>query len=159
MPARAGRGVLHARLGRREAAHADARETLRRDSKPFTIYQVAGIYALTSRQEPADRREAFRLLESALNRGFGLDLIDKDRDLDAIRDQPEFRQLVEAAQVAPLARHSAAGETASRLPAASAAPRIEIFGGWDAKNRLLVMASTLGWPNVQGGTCPTATRS
>ena len=61
---RAGRGVLHARLGRREAAHADARETLRTNSEPFTIYQVAGIYALTSRQEPADRREAFRLLES-----------------------------------------------------------------------------------------------
>ena len=50
-------------------------------------------------QEPADRREAFRLLESALNRGFGLNLIEQDRDLDAIRDQPEFRQLVEAARV------------------------------------------------------------
>jgi tetratricopeptide (TPR) repeat protein len=99
VPARAGRGVLHARLGRREAAHADARETLRTNSEPFTIYQVAGIYALTSRQEPADRREALRLLESSLNRGFGLDLIEKDRDLDAIRDQPEFRQLVEAARV------------------------------------------------------------
>jgi tetratricopeptide (TPR) repeat protein len=99
VPARAGRGVLHARLGRREAAHADARETLRTNSEPFTIYQVAGIYALTSRQEPADRREAFRLLESTLNRGFGLNLIEQDRDLDAIRDQPEFRQLVEAARV------------------------------------------------------------
>ena len=78
---------------------ADARETLRRNSEPFTIYQVAGIYALTSRQEPADRREAFHLLESTLNRGFGLNLIEQDRDLDAIRDQPEFRQLVEAARV------------------------------------------------------------
>ena len=29
VPARAGRGVLHARLGRREAAHADAREACR----------------------------------------------------------------------------------------------------------------------------------
>jgi eukaryotic-like serine/threonine-protein kinase len=98
VPARAGRGVLHARLGRREAAHADARETLRRNTEPFTIYQVAGIYALTSRQEPADRREAFRLLNTSLNQGFGLDQIDRDRDLDPIRDQPEFRQLVEAAR-------------------------------------------------------------
>jgi tetratricopeptide (TPR) repeat protein len=96
VPARSGRGVLLARLGRREAAHADARESLRRDSKPFTVYQVAGIYALTSRQDPDDRREAFRLLGSALDRGFGLDLLPKDRDLDAIRDEPEFRQLVEA---------------------------------------------------------------
>jgi serine/threonine protein kinase/tetratricopeptide (TPR) repeat protein len=99
VPARAGRGVLHARLGRREAAHADARETLRRNTEPFTIYQVAGVYALTSRQEPADRQEAFRLLNSTLNQGFGLDLIESDRDLDAIRDQPEFRQMVEAARL------------------------------------------------------------
>jgi len=98
VPARAGRGVLRARLGRREAAHADARETLRRDSKPFTVYQVAGIYALTSRQDQDDRREAFRLLGLALNQGFGLDLLDRDHDLDAIRDQPEFRRLVEAAR-------------------------------------------------------------
>jgi tetratricopeptide (TPR) repeat protein len=98
VPARAGRGVYHARLGRREAAHADARETLRRDPKPFTVYQVAGIYALTSRQHPEDRREAFRLLGSALSQRVGLDLIDTDRDLDAIRDQAEFRKLVEAAR-------------------------------------------------------------
>jgi eukaryotic-like serine/threonine-protein kinase len=96
--ARAGRGVLHARLGHREAAHADARESLQRDSKPFTVYQVAGIYALTSRQAPDDVREAFRLLESALNLGFGLDLLEKDRDLDPIREKPEFRRLVEAAR-------------------------------------------------------------
>ena len=98
VPARAGRGVLLARLGRREAAHADARESLRRNSTPMTVYQVAGIYALTSRQVPDDRREAFRLLGSALSQGFGLDLIPKDRDLESIRDQPEFRTLVEAAR-------------------------------------------------------------
>jgi tetratricopeptide (TPR) repeat protein len=98
VPARSGRGVLLARLGRREAAHDDARESLRRDSKPFTVYQVAGIYALTSRQHPDDRGEAFRLLQSALTQGVGLDLLPKDRDLDPIRDQPEFRQLVEAAR-------------------------------------------------------------
>ncbi len=98
VPARAARGVLLARLGRREAAHADARQTLRMDSKPFTVYQVAGAYAQTSRQEPDDRREAFRLLGSALSQGVGLDLIPKDRDLDPIRNEPEFRELVEAAR-------------------------------------------------------------
>ena len=70
----------------------------RRDRQPFTLYQVAGIYALTSRQEPEDRREAFRLLAAALREGTGLDLIDRDRDLDPIRKQPEFRSLVEAAR-------------------------------------------------------------
>jgi eukaryotic-like serine/threonine-protein kinase len=95
--ARAGRGVLHARLGHREAAHSDARESLQRDSKPFTVYQVAGIYALTSRQAPDDCREAFRLLGSALGQGFGLELIERDSDLDPIRDKPEFRRLIEEA--------------------------------------------------------------
>ena len=98
VPARAGRGVLLARLGRREAAHADARESLGRDPTPMIVYQVAGIYALTSRQVPDDRREAFRLLGSALSQGVGLDLIPTDRDLESIRDEPELRTLVEAAQ-------------------------------------------------------------
>jgi serine/threonine protein kinase/Tfp pilus assembly protein PilF len=98
VPARAARGVLRARLGRREAAHADAQESLRRDSKPSTVYQVAGIYAQTSRQVPDDRKEALRLLGSALSQGVGLRLIPEDRDLDPIRDRPEFRQLVEAAR-------------------------------------------------------------
>ena len=106
LPAIAGRGVLHARLGHREAAHADAREALRRDSKPFTTYQVAGIYALTSRQEPDDRGEAFRLLGSALERGTGLELLDRDPDLDAIRDQDEFRRMVETARARRDARTS-----------------------------------------------------
>jgi serine/threonine protein kinase/tetratricopeptide (TPR) repeat protein len=115
VPARAGRGVLHARLGRREAAHADARETLRRDTKPMTVYQVAGIYALTSRQDPDDRREAFRLLGSALSQGFGLDLLDRDRDLDPIRNQAEFGKLVEAARA-----HRAGGTPPAAKPRADA---------------------------------------
>jgi serine/threonine-protein kinase len=98
VPARASRGVLRARLGRRAAAHADARESLRRDSQPGVLYQVAGIYALTSREEPGDRREAFRLLSAALRRGAGLELLDKDSDLDPLRDQPEFHRLEEAAR-------------------------------------------------------------
>ena len=52
VPALAGRGVLHARLGHREAAHADAVQALENDETPYNIYQVAGIYALTSRQCP-----------------------------------------------------------------------------------------------------------
>jgi serine/threonine protein kinase/lipoprotein NlpI len=98
VPARAGRGVLLARLGRRDAAHADAREALQRDMQPFNVYQVAGIYALTSRGHPDDRQEALRLLASALRQGFGLELLDGDRDLDSVRELPEFRRVVEAAR-------------------------------------------------------------
>ena len=115
VPAIAGRGVLHARLGHRERALADARDALPRDKKPFNTYQVAGIFALTSRQKPDDRRQALSLLEAALNQGFGLDLLDKDRDLDPIRDQPEFRRIVDAARArrtnkaeSPTQKHAAA---------------------------------------------------
>jgi serine/threonine protein kinase/Tfp pilus assembly protein PilF len=93
VPARAGRGVLLARLGKRREALRDAEECLRLDSQPATLYQVAGIYALTSRQEPDDRQEALFLLASALRRGYGWGLIAIDTDLDPIRCDPEFERL------------------------------------------------------------------
>ena len=98
VPARTGRGVLLARLGQQDAARADADEALARDRKPATLYRVAGIFALTSRQNAADRDEAFRLLSSALRHGYGFELLDTDPDLDPLRDQAEFRRLVEAAR-------------------------------------------------------------
>ncbi len=115
-PAVAGRGVLYARIGRRAAAHADARVALTLDTKPFNVYQVAGIYALTSRQNPGDRLEALRLLEIALSQGFGLDLVEKDRDLDAIRDGLEFRQLVESARARRAAPRAAGEQRGRALP-------------------------------------------
>jgi tetratricopeptide (TPR) repeat protein len=98
VPARAGRGVLLARLGRREAALRDAEEALRLDTRPATRYQVAGIYALSSRQHADDRLEAFRLLSSALRSGYGFELLEADPDLEVVRRLPEFRRLVAAAQ-------------------------------------------------------------
>jgi eukaryotic-like serine/threonine-protein kinase len=98
VPALAGRGVLKARLHDRQAAHKDADEALARDFGPATQYQVAGIFALTSQQEGADRSEALRYLSSALRKGVGFDYLEQDRDLDPIRERPEFRQLVSAAR-------------------------------------------------------------
>jgi serine/threonine protein kinase/tetratricopeptide (TPR) repeat protein len=97
-PVRSGRGVYLARLGRRESALIDARESLRLVHESEVTYQVAGIYALTSRQVPADGAEALRLLQLALQQGFGTDLIERDSDLDPIRSLPEFRRLAEAAK-------------------------------------------------------------
>ncbi|HEV3116028.1 MAG TPA: protein kinase [Gemmataceae bacterium] len=106
VPARAGRGVLRARLQQRKAAHQDADDALARDFGAATQYQVAGIFALTSRQDPLDRSEALRYLSSALRKGFGFDLLEQDKDLDPIRDRPEFCQLVNAARAlqAPAAK-------------------------------------------------------
>jgi tetratricopeptide (TPR) repeat protein len=109
--ARAGRGVLLARSGNRDAAHRDAQEVLARDTKPETLYQIAGVYALTSPQNPADRAEALRLLASALRQDPSwLDVVPTDRDLDDIRNDQEFRRLIETinelSRVAPAAaRH------------------------------------------------------
>jgi serine/threonine protein kinase/Flp pilus assembly protein TadD len=96
--ARAGRGVIRARLGDREAAHQDAEACLARDSQPQTLYQLAGIYALTSRHHADDRHRALALLSAALQKGCGFDLVETDRDLDPIRDRPEFAKLLGAAR-------------------------------------------------------------
>ena len=95
VPARAGRGVYHARLAHRDLAHQDAEESLRRDKSPLNIYQLAGIYALTSRSHPEDRKEALRLLVMALVKDVGLlKEVETDKDLDPIRQDKEFIQLV-----------------------------------------------------------------
>lgn len=94
----ASRAVYLARLGKREDAHRNAEEALQLNSDPATRYQVAGVYALTSKGHPEDRPEAFRLLASALKRDYGFDLIDIDPELDAVRDLPEFKELVRLAR-------------------------------------------------------------
>lgn len=95
----AGRGVLLARRSDRAAALRDAQAALAADRRPFTVYQVAGIYAQTSKKEPADRRDALRLLAEAFRRDPSLlNLVSADRDLDPIRADDGFRQLLTAAR-------------------------------------------------------------
>lgn len=95
VPARAGRGVLHGRVGNAKEALADAEDAYRRDARPANVYQVAGIYALLDTSRPGSRATAVRMLSSVLRAGFGHDFIETDPDLDPIRDTPEFRRLVE----------------------------------------------------------------
>src|SRR5207247_7756325 len=87
-----------ARLGKRDAAISDAEHALSIDASPAVAYEVAGIYALTSRQEPNDHHEAMRLLSGALKKGFGFDYLEIDRDLDPIRESPAFRKVIEGAR-------------------------------------------------------------
>lgn len=94
-PARAGRGVLLARAGRREEALADAREAARRDPQPLIQYQAADVYALTSRSVRSDRAIALGRLAVV----FDLDpswkvVAATDPDLDPLRDLEEFRELL-----------------------------------------------------------------
>ncbi len=97
VPARVGRGILFARLGRRDLAHKDAADSLGRTADPATVFRAARIYSLTSKKVPADRNEALRLLKSALKQGHGFDLLETSPDLSPLREVREFRRLVDAA--------------------------------------------------------------
>jgi tetratricopeptide (TPR) repeat protein len=106
----AGRGVYQARLGNRYEAIKDAELAVLLDTNPDNLYMVACIYALTSKQEPDDRREALHFLSAALKRGCGFDYLEIDDDLDAIRDSATFRQVVAAAR----AMHTMQAEAAAQ---------------------------------------------
>jgi serine/threonine protein kinase/predicted Zn-dependent protease len=96
---RASRGVLAARLGRRDEALDDAREAGRlAGTSAEVLYQVACIHAQTSRSHPEDRHVAFRLLGQALRLGFGHDRLETEPDLKPLHPDPRFRKLVAAAQ-------------------------------------------------------------
>jgi len=49
-------------------------------------------------KNPDDRQQAFRLLSASLQKGVGFDLLETDKDLDPIRNSPEFQRLVDAAR-------------------------------------------------------------
>ncbi len=98
VPARSGRSILWARQGRRDLAIRDAEATLEQTEDPQIVYQIAGVYALTSRQEPEDREVAFALLAQSLGKGFGHRLIDIDPDLEALHGHETFQQLVSHAR-------------------------------------------------------------
>ena len=87
-----------ARQGKRDLALADAREALLIDPTPEIKYQVACIYALTSKQNADDRVKALQLLSSALRAGAGLQWVDGDHDLDPLREDAEFKRIVAAAK-------------------------------------------------------------
>jgi tetratricopeptide (TPR) repeat protein len=111
----AARGVYQARLGRRDAALADAQAALALSDQAGTIYQVAGIFALTSKQEPGDRREALRLIAIALQKDPSwLQAVPRDPELDPIRDRPEFHDLLRSAAV--VSRAAAPGPPLAREP-------------------------------------------
>lgn len=93
LPSRAGRAVLLARLNRRNEAHLDAERCLRQLNDPSVSYQIAGVYAQTSRTHPQDKVEAFRLLRFALSNGFGHEDLATDPDLKPIRTDAEFEGL------------------------------------------------------------------
>jgi serine/threonine protein kinase/tetratricopeptide (TPR) repeat protein len=96
----AGRGVLLARLGRRDSAVRDAQAAMAVDDDALTVYQSACVHALTSRREPADRAGALRLLAEAVRKDRSLLAVARqDPDLDPLRGQAGFGELLRALEV------------------------------------------------------------
>ena len=99
--ARAGRAVLHARLGDRADALADAGGALDRDRSALTCYQAASAYLLVARTED-DRRKGLDLLREAIRNdrnGEWVKHMPTDPDLKAVRESQEFKDLMTAAGV------------------------------------------------------------
>lgn len=90
------RGVLLARLGRRDAAHRDAQTALSLSRSADTLYRVSGIYAQTAREEPADSKTAVRLLCDASWKEPELvsRYLPKDPDLKPLSSQDEFQRVI-----------------------------------------------------------------
>jgi tetratricopeptide (TPR) repeat protein len=91
------RGVLRARQGKRGQAHADAHLALQLRADADTQYRVAGIFALTSQEFPADAQRAIQLLSSAFWKDPGLvsQMIANDPDLKPMTDTPAFKHVRE----------------------------------------------------------------
>lgn len=103
-PIRAAHGVLLARHGDRAAARKEAEAALALSPAAETMYQVACIYALTSRTNPEDRPRALSMLATALRQGYGHALVATDKDLNPVRNDPECRRLLQAAAALANAR-------------------------------------------------------
>lgn len=99
--ARANRGVLLARLGRCDEARADAQCCEAPDSPPAIEYRIGCIFALIAGENADDRSRAFSWLSRALKSGYGIEWIDKDPDLDPIRNDAGFAKLRSLTQLGP----------------------------------------------------------
>lgn len=94
----ASRAVLLARQNKTIEAVTAAERALAADSSPAVRYQLAGVYALLSREQTDHKAQAFSLLETALRAGFGANLIERDSDLDSLRTDSRFKRLLDAVQ-------------------------------------------------------------
>ena len=95
----AGRGVLLARQGNREAALRDAQVALQVGADPLVTYQVACIHALVSAGHEEDRQQAVHLIAKALATDPGLvDIASQDPDLSPFREDETIRSILSAAE-------------------------------------------------------------
>lgn len=106
------RGVLHARLGNRTQAIADAKSVLKRNRSADILFRAAGVFALTSglgetansdemsKTAEQDARIAVDLLSKASFQDPRLvwNLMPNDPDLKPIRDHEDYKKLLATLQ-------------------------------------------------------------
>ena len=99
--ARAARAVYAARTGAAERATADVGRVLVEEPTPFRLYQMAGVYAQLAKTDPSGvhKQKAMQMLAKAFRTGFEqFGIIDKDPDLDPVRNDEQFKALVATAK-------------------------------------------------------------
>ena len=89
--ARTMRSLTYAALGERDLAHKDADMLIEREPSPQTHYQIARVYAITSRSCPKDAQYALGSLAHALRYGYGVQTYQKELDFAPLRKLPEFK--------------------------------------------------------------------
>jgi eukaryotic-like serine/threonine-protein kinase len=99
--ARAARAVYVARTGDVAKATRDVAVVLNEEPTPFRLYQMAGVYAQLSKEDKtgAAKQKAMQLLAKAFRTGFEqFGIIAQDSDLDPVRDDADFKALVDHAR-------------------------------------------------------------
>jgi serine/threonine protein kinase len=108
------RAVLKARLGDGDGARQDALRAAVGDVSPLTSLQLACVYAVTSKSQPADANESLAYLRRALARDPKLSArATTDPDLATIRERREFASVIAAAQMLTIVAPSVADESAT----------------------------------------------
>lgn len=99
--ARGGRCVLLSRLGQVDAALADIRYMLssKKSLMPVTIFQIASAHSLLATKRKESLRQSLHFLALAIQRDYGHDLLETDPDLDNLRQETEFKELLSVSQL------------------------------------------------------------
>ncbi|HLJ94359.1 MAG TPA: protein kinase [Gemmataceae bacterium] len=108
LEARRARAILLARQGSLEAAAQDINACLERDGQSGSmLYGAACVTALAAAAtaDPGGRenltQQALAFVRAALEHGYGQDRAAQDPDLSAIRNRPEFRQILQERVAGP----------------------------------------------------------
>jgi tetratricopeptide (TPR) repeat protein len=98
LEARDALAVYYARLGQAEKALKIVSQMKAGEPSANAQYQTACVYALLAKKDLRYVPEALKQLASSLQRGFGFDYLMIDKDLDPVRNHPDFKVLSDFVQ-------------------------------------------------------------